>query len=222
MPLCLVRAPRTRAMMGTMTDLLGAAIDATVHPATEPESVRDGWISDPEIADHKLVKATGRGWNAWVAIIDTGPAAGKDHTTIADWVKAETDIVSWWWAQAVTIGYERITGLRLPGQMKDGTFTVSRTRTLETDLTRARDVFEDSARLAASMPGLGLARSSKPGVKTPRFLAADAAQTPLGRVTFTADPATSGARLTVTHENLPTAQAAEAWKAYWGQWISRL
>ncbi|WP_084102793.1 hypothetical protein [Demequina sp. NBRC 110051] len=205
-----------------MTDLLAAAIDATVNPVAAPTSTHDGWISDPEIADTSLVEATGRGWDAWVAIIDAGPAAGKDHTAIADWVKAETDIVSWWWAQAVTVGYERITGLRLPGQMKDGTFTVSRTRTLSVDVPSAREVFEDEARLAASTLGLTLARSSKPGVKTPRFLAADATLTPLGHVTFTADPSKSGAKLTVTHEKLPTAQAAEAWKAYWAEWISRL
>ncbi|WP_084130266.1 hypothetical protein [Demequina sp. NBRC 110055] len=205
-----------------MTDLLGAAIDATVHPVAAPTSIHEGWVSDPEIADASLVEATGRGWDAWVAIIDAGPASGADHTAIADWVKAETDIVSWWWAQAVTIGYERITGLRLPGQMKDGTFTVSRTRTLSVDVASARETFEDAGRLAQSDPGLTLTRVSKPGVKTPRFSAADATGTPLGSVTFTADPAKSGAKLTVTHEKLPTAQAADAWKAYWAEWISRL
>lgn len=204
-----------------MTDLLATAIDATIHPTATSTSSHEGWVSDPETSDATLTEATGRGWDAWVAIIEAGPAARKDHTTIADWVKTETDIVSWWWAQNVTVGYERITGLRLPGQMKDGTFTVSRTRTLPVSVDEARQIFEDEAALAAITPGLTLSRTSRPGVKTPRFSVADATGTPLGQVTFTADPVKTGARLAVTHEKLPTANAAEAWKAYWADWIAR-
>jgi len=34
-----------------------------------------------------------------------------------------------WWTQTVTIGYERIKGLRAKGQQRDGTYQASKTKT---------------------------------------------------------------------------------------------
>ncbi|WP_084076896.1 hypothetical protein [Demequina sp. NBRC 110057] len=203
-----------------MNDLWTAAVAATTAPEPAPAPAEHpGWVSEPETSDDTLREATGRGWDEWVAIIDAGPARGLGHTQIADWVKAETDIVSWWWAQNVTVGYERITGLRLPGQMKDGTFTVSRSRSLQS--ADASLTYEDQALLEASLPQARITRTSKAGVKTPRFTLADAASAaPLGQVTFTVDPTTKGQRLTVTHEKLPGLGACEPWKAFWSAWLA--
>ncbi|MFV0284860.1 MAG: hypothetical protein ACK5IM_00545, partial [Demequina sp.] len=80
--------------------------------------------------------------------------------------------------------------------------------------------YEDPARLKASLPQAHVTRTSKPGVKTPRFTLAEAASaTPLGRVTFTVDPTKNGQRLTVTHEKLPSLHACEPWKAFWSFWL---
>src|SRR5699024_36581 len=85
------------------------------------------WVSQPEASEAAIRENTGRGWDEWVALIDAGPGREAGHTAIATWVRDEHGVGPWW-AQSVTVGYERITGIRLPGEMTDGTFTISRTR----------------------------------------------------------------------------------------------
>ncbi|HMO43459.1 MAG TPA: hypothetical protein PKB04_09090, partial [Phenylobacterium sp.] len=63
------------------------------------------------------------------------------HTAIARWVREE-HVPDGWWAQAVTVSYERITGLRLPGQMADGTFTANVSRTMQVDADALRAVIQ--------------------------------------------------------------------------------
>ena len=41
-----------------------------------------------------------------------------------------------WWAQTVTVGYERIKGLRAVGQRRDGTFEANKSRTFAVPLAR--------------------------------------------------------------------------------------
>ncbi len=131
--------------------------------------------------------------------------------------------LSGWWAQGVTVGYERIVGLRLPGQMPDGTFTVSRSRLLELDADKLRGRLLDDERRAQLLAGFTTVLRSKPASKSLRFSLADAAGEPLGVLMFTIDPAAGDLiRLTVTHEKLPDVGSTDAWKARWGEWLAAL
>lgn len=168
------------------------------EPASAASADRD-WVAQPDHADALVREKTGRGWNDWVAAIDAGPGRAAGHTAIAAWLVEQG--VDPWWAQGVTVGFERITGLRLPGQMPDGTFTVSR---------------------AALLPDHETPMLSKPGVKTPRFelLRGDER---LGVVSFAVDAAPADrTRLTVTHAQLATAADAAHWKQFWGDWLAAL
>ena len=73
------------------------------------------------MSDDAVREATGRGWDEWVALIEEWGGHGDGHGAIARWVEEQG--VDGWWAQTVTVGFERITGIRLPHQMADGTFT---------------------------------------------------------------------------------------------------
>ncbi|WP_154794780.1 DUF4287 domain-containing protein [Occultella kanbiaonis] len=180
----------------------------------------DDWVAPP-VHDDDLVRAnTGHGWQEWVRLLDSGPGRAAGHTEQARWVREEHG-VDGWWAQSVVVGYERIVGIRLPGQRADGTFTVSRSRLLDADAGswRAR-LLDDGARATLFAPPTTSLRS-KPDARSLRFDLADGADS-LGIIAVALDPVAERVRLTLTHEKLPDAAAAERWKDRWAEWVADL
>lgn len=80
-------------------------------------------------AEATLVARTGRGWAEWVRELDAHRAYEMKHGEIAALVYEGGFGVSGWWSQTVTVGYERIRGLRAPGQRSDGAYEASKSRT---------------------------------------------------------------------------------------------
>lgn len=76
-----------------------------------------------------LRAATGRTHEEWRALLTDAGALGWDHGRIAAHL-VEQHGVDGWWAQGITVDFEQACQGRLPGQRADGTFAVSRTRTL--------------------------------------------------------------------------------------------
>ncbi|NDK30669.1 DUF4287 domain-containing protein [Nesterenkonia haasae] len=199
-----------------------AALRTEVLAEPDQNHHSSGWASSPEMSDATTRAKTGRGWNEWVALIDAGPGREAGHATIAAWIGDEHGIDAWW-AQTVTVGYERIAGLRLPGQMPDGTFSVSRSKSVVMEWTELRSLLSDPVARSVLLPEMMSTERSKPGVKAPKFLISDPqTATELGVVQFRADPAKSGSRLVVTHEKIPGLQTAEAWKEFWASWLQDL
>ncbi|WP_372595171.1 hypothetical protein, partial [Actinotalea sp.] len=162
--------------------------------------------------------ATGRGWDEWRALIDQAGLRDAGHTAIAAWVASEHG-VDGWWAQSVTVGYERIVGLRLPGQMADGTFTANIGRTfdaaLDLDLDAARTLLLEARE--DLFPTMTTVLRSRPTSKSLR-LAFDE-----GSALITPEVTAAGRlKITVAHEKLPSPQAVELWKAYWREWFDAL
>ena len=54
-------------------------------------------------------KGTGKGWDDWFRVLDGWDATSRSHTEIARYVNGEHG-VDGWWAQSVTVGYERARG----------------------------------------------------------------------------------------------------------------
>ena len=101
------------------------------------------------MSDDAVRKRTGRGWAEWVAELDRVEAVTMLHRDIARYVSSHYDI-SDWWAQTVTVSYERIRGLRAPGQrrdgMKGGGFDVNKSKTLHVPVSDVYRMFSDAAR----------------------------------------------------------------------------
>lgn len=193
-----------------------------VLAAPAPSVSSEGWAASPEHSDATVSAKTGRGWDEWVDLIDAGPGRHAGHAKIASWV-ADEQGVDPWWAQSVTVGYERITGLRLPGQMPDGTFSVSRSTSLPFDWAQIRTVLDDPSARSALIPAMVSTERSRPGAKAPRYSLTDpTTDTSLGVVQFRGEPTTSGCKLVVTHDKVPHLQAAEAWKQFWAAWLQDL
>ena len=213
---------RIRERMTKTGERYGAARRALIeHAAPSDPSRGRVWVSQPESPDAVILANTGRVWDDWVDAIDAGPGREAGHTAIATWVREEHGIPGWW-AQNVTVGYERIVGLRLPGQMADGTFSVSRSRIVDLPLDDLRTMLLDDASRADLVPGFDLALRSKPASKSLRFDFASDGEA-IGVVMFSADPAPGDRlRLTVTHEKLDTLEAGEHWKAFWREWLDAI
>jgi hypothetical protein len=84
---------------------------------------------EDDLGDRAMVQATGKTWNEWYEALDTAGAASWSHPQIASWVADRHGVTSWW-AQGVTVGYEQARGMRRPGQMADGTFSVGASKTM--------------------------------------------------------------------------------------------
>jgi hypothetical protein len=61
-------------------------------------------------SDEAVSRRTGHTWPEWVRILDAKGAATMEHPAIARMVSGLG--VPDWWSQTVTVGYERIKGLR--------------------------------------------------------------------------------------------------------------
>jgi len=177
------------------------------------------WAAEPVQTDDAIRERTGHAWEDWVDLIDAGPGRQAGHTAIAAWVHAEHGLDGWW-AQGVTVGYERITGLRLPGQMPDGSFSVSRTRVLALDRDTVRALLLDDGARADLVPGFDTVLRSKPASKALRFALARDGE-PLGSILFSTDLLPDGrVRLGVTHDGVVSFDAGEQWKLFWAEWLA--
>ena len=85
-------------------------------------------------SDAAIKARTGCTWDRWVFALDHYHADRMSHGEIAALVASKYKIDGWW-AQAVTVGYERIKGLRAIGQRRDGTYEANKSRTFKVPVT---------------------------------------------------------------------------------------
>lgn len=89
-------------------------------------------------------KATGRGWNEWTRILDRAGARKLSHKDIAKLLRANYgDVLSAWWCQMITVGYEQKCGMRAVGQKTDG-FSANASKTFTHPLASVYRAFVDS------------------------------------------------------------------------------
>jgi uncharacterized protein YndB with AHSA1/START domain len=93
------------------------------------------------------VKAkTGKGWSYWFSVLDRFDVRAHGHKSAAEHL-AKDHGLSGWWAQMITVEYERMRGLRTQNQSVRGDFQVSVSRTLEVPVSVAWSALADEATL---------------------------------------------------------------------------
>ena len=199
---------RVRARMEKTGEKYGAARRSLI----EQSSARV-WIAQPEMSDEAVAAATGRGWDEWVGVIEAWAGHGDGHAAIARYLQDEHD-VDGWWAQSLTVGYERITGLRLPHQQPDGTFTANKSKTVHVDADLLRKTLLHDEDRADLFPTISTDVRSRPDSKAIRIGMGD------GVALIAIEPATDGrAKVTVQHSHLPAFDEVARWKSYWEEWL---
>lgn len=184
------------------------------------ESNSRAWAAPPETSDRVIRAATGRGWDQWCDLIEASRVAPTDHSAIVAYAIDNMAVAPeniGWWAQGVAVGFERITGVRLPHQMPDGTFTANRSKTIQADVQVLREALLDDDARRLLFPGENTTLRSRPTSKTIRLGVGPG----IAGITIKEG---RGGRITVViaHEKLPRYDDVERWKSYWEQWLAGL
>ncbi len=80
--------------------------------------------SKGSVSDAKSLEKTGHGLDHWFEVLDRFGAVDKGHTAAARHL-SETHHVDGWYAQGITVAYERARGVRALNQRRDGEYEVS-------------------------------------------------------------------------------------------------
>jgi hypothetical protein len=131
-------------------------------------------------------KATGRGPIDWFAAIEEGGKKGASHKEIADFLHEVHD-VSYWWAQEITVEYEKHVGRRVLGQTQDGLFRIGVSKTIPAPAHTVWECLQSpfgiglvTASPDAGGPGTAAADPTDPGLADPRSLETLADEMPSG------------------------------------------
>ncbi|HTE65790.1 MAG TPA: hypothetical protein VK736_05985, partial [Candidatus Binatia bacterium] len=116
--------------------------------STRPESPS----SEPP-SSAALRRSTGRDRGEWFALLDDWGAAGHAYREIADWLRGEQGVSSWW-AQKLIVEYEQARGLRDAGVRHDGTFTIGASKTVAAPVERVFQAFADADLRERWLPGV--------------------------------------------------------------------
>lgn len=167
------------------------------------------------MSDASVSAKTGRTWALWVRTLDAAGAADKPHREIARYVSSLGTPA--WWSQMVTVGYERIRGLRDRGQRRGGGYTATKSRTFDVPVEKLFDAFAN-ARIRRRWLPLKITVGSATPRKYMRLKWNDGAPVQGG---FTSKGAAKSA-VAVEHQNLPDRSAADAMKTTWSEHFDRL
>lgn len=168
-------------------------------------------VSPDRPADEAVISKTGRSWEDWFALLDAWNGTSRPHAEIARWLVTEHDVPGWW-AQSITVTYERARGLRLAGQGRDGKYSVSASRTVNVPVEVLYQAFADTAVRNRWLPDapLEVTTATKPKSVRGRWTT-DGSRLVAGFDTKGESKSLVG----VAHEKLPDADAARAAKQFW-------
>jgi len=168
-------------------------------------------------SDAILKEKTGCTWERWVLALDYKRAHTWPHREIARYVHEKYKIPGWW-AQTVTVGYERIKGLRVVGQRRDGSFETSKSRTFGVPLARLYSAFHDTRTRARWLPGVDLTVRTATREKSMRITWPDRTSVEVGFTRKGADKS----QVAVQHGKLADRVAVTRVKQYWTERLGAL
>lgn len=169
------------------------------------------------MSDDAVRAKTGRTWKQWVGVLDAIDATAMQHRDIARYVHEEHDIPGWW-AQTVTVGYERIRGLREIGQRRSGAYESNKSKTIPVSITTLYRAFSSARTRTRWLAGVKPVIRKATPEKSMRLTWEDESSV---QVYFTAKGA-SKAQVAVQHTNLSTKAAATKMKEYWNERLGTL
>ena len=169
------------------------------------------------MSDAVIKGKTGCGWAKWVKSLDYYGAAEMSHSDIARIVRDKYQVADWW-TQAVTVGYERIKGLRARGQRRNGTYEASKSRTFNVPVEKLFDAWNEASlrRKWLKEPGVKVRTATRS--KSMRLGWSDGTIISLN---FLPKGETKSS-VAVQHTALPSSEVAKSLKKYWAERLDSL
>lgn len=183
------------------------------RPAAPPEID----TSSAGMSDAKIAEKTGRSWTEWVRALDAEGAAARPHREIAALVHRKYGIGEWW-AQSVTVGYERMKRLRVRGQRLGGTFEATKSRTFNVPVTALFKAWTDDAMRRGWLNGVQARVRTATAPKSIRLQWPDGTIIAVG---FTKKGDAKSA-VALSHPKLPDKAAVDKAKMFWSERLDAL
>jgi hypothetical protein len=203
----ITRKPRTATVSTTVATPRSAS-----HPATKPDYAAIAGMSDA-----KLREKTGCTWERWVYALDRKGAEKMSHGEIAKIVNEKYKVPGWW-SQTVTVGYERIKGLRARGQRRDGSYEATKSRTFNVPVKTLFDAWAKPAVRRRWMNGDTVKVRTATAPKTMRLDWNDRSIIAVG---FMAKGKAKSS-VALAHTKLPDRATADRLKQYWSDRLDAL
>jgi hypothetical protein len=162
------------------------------------------------MSDAVVKEKTGCQWDRWVKALDHYGAAMFSHGEIVELVQTKYHVGDWW-AQMVTVGYERIKGLRARGQRRDGSYEATKSRTFNVPIAELHHAFADAAVRRRWLDEAGVKVRTSIPPKSIRLGFADGSIVAAG---FTAKGDTKS-MVALSHAKLRSKEEAEQVKQRW-------
>ena len=167
------------------------------------------------MSDEIVKERTGCDWTKWVYVLDKWGARTKSHTEIAAHIHEKYKIDGWY-AQMVTVGYERIRGLRARGQRRDGGWEASKSKTVAVPVAELFEAWNSAKLRAQWLPEKLTVRKATPH-KSMRISWSDGTSVELY---FQAKGEKS--IVGVQHTKLKTKAEADERKKFWSERLAAL
>ena len=194
-----------------------AAPAAPASPAAPAAPTQKQYAELAGMSNAVILEKTGRTWEDWVRVLDGHGADRMAHSEVAR-LLSTTYNVRPWWTQMVTVGYERLKGLRARGQRRNGTFEASKSRTFNVPVATLFEAWSDPAlrRRWLDEPDLKVRTATAP--KSMRLGWPDGT---IVAVWFTAKGASKSA-VALAHTKLADRETADRLKGYWAARLEAL
>jgi hypothetical protein len=169
------------------------------------------------ISDAVIKEKTGCTWDRWVFALDHYGAAEMSHRDIAALVKTKYKVPDWW-TQTVTVGYERIKGLRAKGQRRDGSYEANKSRTYDVPVKTLFEAWADAGTRKRWLKEADVKVRTATAPKTMRLGWSDGTIIAVG---FT-PKGKSKSSVALAHTKLRDSAAAKRLKEFWSERLGAL
>jgi len=204
-----------RSRMAKTGESYTAARRNVLEKKSESFTMPDAYVSLAGMSDGAVRAKTGRTWPEWTRFLDGIGAAGMAHRDIAAHLN-EKEGLPGWWAQTVTVGYERIRGLRAIGQRRSGTWEANKSRTYPVPIARLFRAFSDGRARSRWLPERVKVRKATDG-KSVRMDWSDGSLV----VAYFVDKGEKSA-VQIQHQKLASKAEADEMKVLWGERLGAL
>ncbi|HZL85531.1 MAG TPA: hypothetical protein VFD07_09170 [Candidatus Krumholzibacteria bacterium] len=164
------------------------------------------------MSDDTIHAKTGRTWKEWVNVLDAIGATKMAHRDIARHVNEVLEIGGWW-SQTVTVGYERIRGLRDIGQRRGGSYEATKSKTFPVAVGTLFDAFSTASGRKRWLAGEKIIARKATAGKSVRLTWSDGTSVEV----WLTPKGPEKTQAAVQHRKLATKAEAEKRKKYWGE-----